>query len=121
MVKELIEVISEREEIIKEAKAYEDIKSYNRDRVRTIYKEIIPLVSNHPLLPPVGIREHIINFRFLGMQDIIKEQREMIDKQKDLINKLTEKLSISNEESKQHNFDDGEWEDTQIGQEKECR
>jgi hypothetical protein len=71
MVKELIELISVREDIIKEAKAYEDIKSYNRDKVREIYKEIIPKVSSYSKVPPVGIREQVTNLRFLYLQDTI--------------------------------------------------
>ena len=70
-IKELIEVASVREDIIKEAKAYEDIKSYTRERVRGIYKNIIPLVSSNAKLAPIGIREHVINFRFLYLQDTV--------------------------------------------------
>jgi hypothetical protein len=70
-VKGLLAKIQERENIIAEAKKYDDIKSYTREKVRSIYKDIVPLVSSHAKIPDVKIREHVVNFRFLSMQELI--------------------------------------------------
>jgi hypothetical protein len=77
-VVELIKEITKREDFIKKAKAYEDIKSYTPEKVRAIYKQVIPLVSAENKIAPIGIRDHVINFRFLYMQDIINEQSKLI-------------------------------------------
>ena len=82
---ELIELKKVRDKIFEEADNYEDLNNLTRDKIRILYKDVIPLVSSNAKIPNIKITGHVVNFRFLAMEEIIDKQNKVIEDQGKLI------------------------------------
>lgn len=52
---------------------FENNDKFDLERIRSIYRDVIPEISNSGKIPPPKIREYILNFRFLSMEETINK------------------------------------------------
>jgi hypothetical protein len=61
-IRELLAKIPLREKISKELEEYEAIDTYNLEKIREIYINVIPLISSSGIIPPPSVNKYIDYF-----------------------------------------------------------
>ena len=79
-IRELLAKIPLREKISKELEEYETIDTYNLEKIREIYINVIPLISSSGIIPPPSVNKYIDYFQDRSLQEAGNKQQEKIKK-----------------------------------------